>query len=259
MADPIYQRIAAELRQRIDSGELPPGAKLPTETELQAHYGVSRVPVREATDLLEHAGLIERRPGRSGGVFVRRRVLLEAYAWRDDQPMSTVSEADLFFRTVREQGFAPSQDFSVRIEGMPAEYAAILHVDTGSPAVVRRCIRYVDGVAHSIQDSWYPEWLCEAVPQLRSPENILEGTTRLLAAAGYLQVAALTATTARMPSLEEAQLLGIAQAGGTPVLHTVLTGYTKDGPLRISVAAFAADKVRLLSAHGDISIIERYR
>jgi GntR family transcriptional regulator len=54
-------------------------------------------------------------------------------------------------------------------------------------------------------------------------------------------------------------LLGIAQAGGTPVLHTALTGYTKDGPLRISIASFAADKVRLLSAHGDISIIERYR
>ncbi|GAA2389067.1 GntR family transcriptional regulator [Catellatospora methionotrophica] len=256
---PKYQRIAEQLRRQIDDGGLPPGAKLPTEEELQAAYGVSRPTVRDATDVLQAAGLVERRPGRGGGVFVREQVMIEAYAWRDDQPMSTTSEADLFFRTVREQGHEPSQEFSTRVEPMPADYAALLHVDVGSTAAVRRCLRLVDGVPHSIQDSWYPQWLCEKVPQLFSPHNIAQGTTKLLRERGYHQVAALTTTSARMPTPVEAVLLQIPVVAGTPVLHNVLTGYTADRPLRISAAVFAADKVRLISAHGDIETIARLR
>lgn len=256
---PKYQRIAEQLRRQIDDGALPPGAKLPTEDELQTAYGVSRPTVRDATDVLQAAGLVERRPGRGGGVFVRERVMIEAYAWRDDQPMSTTSEADLFFRTVREQGHEPSQQFSTRVEPMPADYASLLHVETGSTAAVRRCLRFVDGVPHSIQDSWYPQWLCEKVPELFSPHNIAQGTTRLLAERRYHQVAALTTTSARMPTPLEAALLQIPVAAGTPVLHNVLTGYTADRPLRISTATFAADKVRLVSAHGDIDTITRHR
>ncbi|MEU8081014.1 hypothetical protein AB0B31_36870 [Catellatospora citrea] len=53
--------------------------------------------------------------------------------------------------------------------------------------------------------------------------------------------------------------LHLPVAAGMPVLHNVLTGYTADRPLRISAAAFAADKVRLVSAHGDIETITRLR
>ncbi|GAB4060147.1 hypothetical protein GCM10028775_74500 [Catellatospora paridis] len=135
------------------------------------------------------------------------------------------------------------------MEPMPADFAALLHVETGSTAAVRRCLRFVDGVPHSIQDS----------PELFSPHNIAQGTTELLRERGYHQVAALTTTSARMPTPIEAALLQIPVAAGTPVLHNVLTGYTADRPLRISAAAFAADKVRLVSAHGDIETITRLR
>lgn len=253
----MYETIAAKIREEIDAGALEPGAKLPTEQELTQQWGVSRIVVRQATELLVNAGLVERRPGRLGGAFVRRRVMVDVYAWRDDQPMSSSSEADLFFRTVREQGYEPSQDFSVRIEGVPGEYAELLRVPVGDSAVVRRCVRYVNGIAHSIQDSWYPSWLCERVPRLRSPENIAEGTTVALAREGFEQVAAMTLSTARMPSPEDATLLHLP--AGTPLLHNILVGYTKDGPLRISVASFASDRMRLVSVHGDVEVVARYR
>jgi GntR family transcriptional regulator len=58
-----YRTIADELRSRIDSGELAAGALLPSESELSAAYGVSRVTVRKALELLRDEGLIDSRQG----------------------------------------------------------------------------------------------------------------------------------------------------------------------------------------------------
>jgi GntR family transcriptional regulator len=58
-----YRTIADELRSRVDSGELAAGALLPSESELSAAYGVSRVTVRKALELLRDEGLIDARQG----------------------------------------------------------------------------------------------------------------------------------------------------------------------------------------------------
>lgn len=59
----VYQR----LRDRIASGECPPGAPLPSESALTRDYGVSRTVVRKALQRLTAEGLIARRRG-SGSV-----------------------------------------------------------------------------------------------------------------------------------------------------------------------------------------------
>jgi DNA-binding GntR family transcriptional regulator len=58
-----YRTIADELRSRVESGELAAGALLPSESELSAAYGVSRVTVRKALELLRDEGLIDARQG----------------------------------------------------------------------------------------------------------------------------------------------------------------------------------------------------
>lgn len=69
MPEPAYERIRADLRRRIESGELPPGTKLPTHPELAKEYGVSVQPVRQALWSLEKLdGLITSRQGK--GVYV---------------------------------------------------------------------------------------------------------------------------------------------------------------------------------------------
>ncbi|WP_238006158.1 GntR family transcriptional regulator [Dactylosporangium sp. AC04546] len=52
-AQPQYQRIAAELRAQIESGELAAGAKLPSESGLVALYGVARGTARQALAALQ--------------------------------------------------------------------------------------------------------------------------------------------------------------------------------------------------------------
>lgn len=64
----ISQVISRELLQLIEAGEYPPGTKLPTEMELAAQFGVSRVPIREALSVLRAIGVITSKQG--GGSYV---------------------------------------------------------------------------------------------------------------------------------------------------------------------------------------------
>src|ERR1700759_5347509 len=62
--------IVEQVRQLMRQGQLKPGDRLPAERELCEHFGVSRVPVREALRMLESSGLVEIRVGARGGAFV---------------------------------------------------------------------------------------------------------------------------------------------------------------------------------------------
>jgi DNA-binding GntR family transcriptional regulator len=65
---PDYQRIANEIRAKISSGELKPGDRLPSISQLQKQYAVSAQPVKSALLVLQTEGLVEGHQGR--GVFV---------------------------------------------------------------------------------------------------------------------------------------------------------------------------------------------
>lgn len=66
-----YIQLATLFRQRIDSGQWPVGRQIPTVEELSIDCGVARATIRQALDMLEEEGLIER--FRAKGTFVRRR------------------------------------------------------------------------------------------------------------------------------------------------------------------------------------------
>lgn len=66
----LHRRIGADIERRILSGEWPPGARVPTEAELQAEYGCARMTVSKALTDLSARGLIVRRR-RAGSVVAR--------------------------------------------------------------------------------------------------------------------------------------------------------------------------------------------
>jgi DNA-binding FadR family transcriptional regulator len=55
-----YEQLAGLLRERITSGELAVGDRLPSESALAKQAGVSRSTVREALRILEQGGLVQR-------------------------------------------------------------------------------------------------------------------------------------------------------------------------------------------------------
>lgn len=65
---PLYFQVYTSLSERIKSGEFNPGDVLPAERQLVKDYGVSRITIVKALDLLERDHLIERQHGR--GTFV---------------------------------------------------------------------------------------------------------------------------------------------------------------------------------------------
>lgn len=71
------------LQNDITKGDIKPGSKI-SETELAAHYGISRGPLREALQRLESRGLIERIPHVGTRVVsLNLKELLEIYQVRE--------------------------------------------------------------------------------------------------------------------------------------------------------------------------------
>lgn len=66
--EPLFEQLAAILRAKIDSGEWPPGHRLPSELALQQTYDVGRGTVRRALAHLREEGKIVTFDGR--GSFV---------------------------------------------------------------------------------------------------------------------------------------------------------------------------------------------
>ncbi|MFC0386906.1 GntR family transcriptional regulator [Muricoccus vinaceus] len=67
-AIPLWLQLKHALRDLI-AFDLAPGDRIPTEAELCAHYGLSRITVRQAVTSLADEGLLHRQQGR--GTFVR--------------------------------------------------------------------------------------------------------------------------------------------------------------------------------------------
>ncbi len=89
---PVYKQIADRLRDSIASGELGPGAKLPSESALMREFDVSQGTARQALAILRGEGLVVAEHGR--GVFVRSR------------PKTRRLAHDRFSRKHRERGKA---------------------------------------------------------------------------------------------------------------------------------------------------------
>jgi DNA-binding FadR family transcriptional regulator len=64
------EMLAEQIRERILSGQIAPGAALPAERELVVQSGLSRATVREALRIVEAQGLVQTRSGRNGGTWV---------------------------------------------------------------------------------------------------------------------------------------------------------------------------------------------
>jgi DNA-binding GntR family transcriptional regulator len=70
-AEFVYVQIAVDLTSHMRDGTYPVGSRLPSEAELAESYGVAKMTVRRALDVLRERGLIRTLHGR-GSVVVAR-------------------------------------------------------------------------------------------------------------------------------------------------------------------------------------------
>jgi len=108
-----YRRIADDLRARIEAGEFPVDAQLPSLAELTAHYGVAKATADAALDVLRDLGLVETRHG--AGTFVIRDRPGESQAQQLGERVTRLRE-DLAALAARVEADGDLRDIVSRIE-----------------------------------------------------------------------------------------------------------------------------------------------
>lgn len=222
---PRYHQLADILRRKIRIGELPPGAQLPTETDLAATYRSSRGTVRLALGVLRNEGLIQSEQGR--GSFVRDRRPIHYDANRLGSRSERISSgSDSFTTMVERQGVHDThQDVACEILTANDEIAALLGLDEDLQVLARRRVMWANNAPSMIGDSYYPLSFVQN-SRLPDPADIPEGDDQELEDSGHVAAWYHDQITIRMPSPEEIATLEIPP--GVPVARVIRTSYESD-------------------------------
>src|SRR5580698_10293739 len=155
MAPPMYHKIADELRAQIESGELAPGAQLPTELELRDQYEASRNTIRDAIKRLTSLGLVETRPGQ--GTFVVQKIDPFVTTLTGSSKAGSDSDAATYLSEVGREG-RDAKVSTPRVEILAAaeEVALRLRCTLGAQVVSRHQERFIDRLPWSLQTTFYP-------------------------------------------------------------------------------------------------------
>ncbi|MDM0117369.1 GntR family transcriptional regulator [Variovorax sp. J22R133] len=134
-------QLANRLADEISSGRLAPGQKVPTEAELMATFGISRVTVRQAIQLLTGNGQLVSHRGK--GTFVTRATL--------HQDLSTLQG---FQDALRSQGIEPQTEL---LEFSASSGRVDRDLPQGLDLPVRLRRRYcVDGEPFAVVEAYLP-------------------------------------------------------------------------------------------------------
>lgn len=249
MAGKPWRRVVDELRARIVSGDLPPGSRLPSITEIMADTGISSAQTaQQIFHALVAEGLIRTRRG--DGAFVRtynpliwRPAEMEHPSHRRD----TTDAADAWAAHVASQGRSPEPEPKVDVETGPAsvEVAEGLDIPVGGLTVSRIRLRYVDGVLTQRSAFIVPWWLTE-VPGgniLKQAGNVVV-PGGILAHLGFPMAAWRERIRSRMPSQEERDALSLPP-GTTVLVHTIVGRCTDGRPIRFTRTVSRGDEIEI--------------
>jgi DNA-binding GntR family transcriptional regulator len=234
---PIYLQIADDLRSRILDGSLQTGDKLPSETELMADYGVSRIAVRMAVDVLHNEGLVVKQHGK--GTFVRpltprrrRRVAADFYTRR---PASSP-----FARSAIAAGKHPEWEYQTIKTTAPKAIAERLNIDPGD-GVVKTNYRFLaDGEPIMLSTSYEPLAITEGTPIEQPEAGPVTGVIPRMDSIGQFITQVAEEVTARAPRPYEADILQVPT--GVPVLVIERTYYVDDKPVETADMVVSADR-----------------
>ncbi|WP_210209961.1 GntR family transcriptional regulator [Pseudolabrys taiwanensis] len=201
------------LRDRILSGAVGFGARLPTENELAEAHGVSRVTVRRALGELERERLIERR--RSAGTRVIYR----------PSPAPMTADFSGVLANLADMGRRTAVKL-LSFDYVPAEGAVAQMLRAQSDQLLQRAVRVrsVDGVPFSYLTTHVPESVSVTfTKQELASRPLLE----LLERAGVKAEQARQRLSAVLATPDVAEALDVRT--GSPLIELVRVVYGQDG------------------------------
>src|SRR5512139_1098570 len=188
---PLYTQIRKALRDDIVNKILIPGQKIPSEDELAAKFGVSRMTVRQGISDLIDEGLLYRRHG--VGTFVA-----QPHFERDHSRLTS------FVESAKEDGI----DLVVRVliaDILPAKLkvAQSLAIQEADLVVRIKTLRYVADIPITLHDTYVPYKL---FPQLLQEDLEAHHLWDILDSYGFRVKRAVQRLEAREADEETAQL-----------------------------------------------------
>jgi len=235
----MYERIAAVLREQILGGELSPGDRLPTQDTLSTQFEVSRVVARQALELLEGEGLVDR--GKGSGTFVRayRPVIRRSALHYRPDPGAPFAEEALGAERI------PRYSHASHAERAGADVARRLGISVGDDVMATEYLSYADDVPAMLVTSYEPLALTRGTP-IELPEEgplLGAGVVDRFASIGHRPVRVIERLRSRMPRPSEVERLRLRP--GVPVLVIVRTCESEDGPVETAELILAGDQFEL--------------
>lgn len=230
------ERIAADLRDKIERRVLAPGSRLPGVPQLQKEHGIAYQTAREVYGLLEDEGLVSSRRGK--GTFVSL-VIGKIVSDRTSRYLPALREAGgavgAFEAEMKAMGFeykTPIVDIGRDIP--PKKVGEVFEMHHRAKTLMRRRIMPVglpdnDNAVEVIQvaTSWFPPDVVDACPALTQGNTGTGGSKSRMAEAGFRQVRLREEIEVRSPTPDETEALGIP--GEQAVLEITHKGLTVDG------------------------------
>lgn len=266
MADPLYRRIADDLRSQIETGQLARGKQLPPEAELSDLFRASRNTIRDAIKFLISLGLVETRAGQ--GTFVVDPPDPLVTTLTSDQPGLGGGEGAAYSSEASER-HPRSAIPTVELQTALGEIAFRLGVPEGTPVVSRHEQRFIrskrageptaldsDETPWSMQTSFYPRRFATTggAERLLDNEDIAEGTVKYLKEQlGLEQVGYRDWITVRAPNNDEVGFFGLPPDGRVPVFEIFRTAFDQNGqPMRVTVTIFPVDRQQFIIDVGTV-------
>jgi GntR family transcriptional regulator len=231
---PRYWLIAAGLREAIESGQYPPGARIPGENEVMREHGVARGTARQALSQLVSWGLAEARKG--SGIYVRDfRPIIRNGINRLGHP-TWPSGASVWSAETEGRDLTVDQVEVAEIDA-PEHVQALLGLDPPARAVVRSRRYVLDGKPVLLSQSWLPATIASSTA-IAQPDTGPGGIYARLAELGHAPARFREDLRSRMPLPDEAERLQIA--AGTPVVEICRVALDASG-LPVEVNEMTAD------------------
>lgn len=215
-AAPPYARVKQFLKKELAQGRWPPGALMPSETELVARFGVSRMTVNRALRELQGEGLVNRVQGVGTFAAALHRV------------SSTLTIRDIHEEIVARGHAHRAAVHLAREEPASEALAARLGVRPGDAVFHTLIVHQENGVPLQCEDRY--------VNPACAPDYLAQDFTRITPTHYLLEVAPLWeaqyAIEASRPTAREARLLGIGR--DEPCLVVVRRTVSRGVPITLA-------------------------
>jgi GntR family transcriptional regulator len=232
-------QIAAELADSIRSGELQPGALMPSERELIERFGTTKSTAGKAIALLQAEGLVRTETGR--GTFVQD--IPKVKRVRRIPPRGNGSGSS-FAEEMRKAGLTPRTKLVQAEAGIPpADVAGRLELGDDEQALIRKRHMFTDGRPAQLAVSYIPLSVAGGT-DLAFPDTGPTGIHARLAERGHRVERFVEEVESRRPDEEEAQFLRISRT--QHVLEVARLAFDRKGRvLEVTVNVFPSNLWRL--------------